>query len=642
MKNIARGSARFKNLMLGAVIFAAAANTFGQKELPISLIQGTKNVSAHDKEAVKATGIVTARIRNGFYIQTPDGKADADPATSEGIFVFTRTEPGGEATVGNLVTVTGTVGEFRPAAEPDSLPITQIIMQSGRDTIQVISRENAPPQPVMLTPEHFSQKVLDELERFEGMRVAVAELTVTQPTGGRVDVKTNRAESNGVFYGVVKGLPKPFRQPGYNLYDYIFLSDKAKDEFKKAYPKLPVFSSNPHRLRIESTAQLGSQAIDVPAQTGLKNIVGVMSYAYRAYSILTDPGTRPSIASTITQVALPPATEAQVSMAAMNIENFFDDQDDPEIREDILTTEAFNQRLRKISAAIRSLMGMPDVIGIVEVEGIAALKRLADKVNADAEAAGKPNPKYEAYLTEGNDGRGIDVGFIVKASKVKVLETKQLGKTDKYKHPQTKEELVLNDRPPLMLRGSINNGAAGQPFEFTVVVNHKKSFLGYDDPKQMDNVRLKKRLQAEFLAKFVQERQKANPQEKLVLLGDFNAYQFNDGIVDVIGTIKGKPAAAGEVLNPSEDMVDPDMINLVDLIAAEQRYSYHFDGNAQVLDHVLITAAMRPHVHGFGYARLNADFPAIARNDETRPERYADHDPGVAYFNLAPRAAATK
>ena len=470
----------------------------------------------------------------------------------------------------------------------------------------------------------------------------MAALTRTQPTGGRVDIKTNRAESNGVFYGVVKGLPKPFRLAGYNLYDYIFLGDKAKDEFKKAYPKLPVFGSNPHRLRIESTAQLGSQSIDVPAQTGLRNVAGVMHYAYRAYAILTDPAPRPSIANTITQVALSPATDGQVSMAAMNIENFFDDQDDPEIREDILTTEAFNQRLRKISAAIRSLMGMPDVIGIVEVEGIAALKRLADKVNSDAEAAGKPNPKYEAYLVEGNDGRGIDVGFLVKSSKVKVLDTKQLGKADKYKHPQTKEDLVLNDRPPLMLRGSVSDPAGGQTFEFTVIVNHLKSFLGYDDPKQMDNVRLKKRLQAESLAKFVQERQKANPQEKLVLLGDFNAYQFNDGIVDVIGTIKGKPALAGEVLNPSEDLVDPDMINLVDLIAAEQRYSYHFDGNAQVLDHVLITAAMRPHVHGFGYARLNADFPAIARNDETRPERYADHDPAVAFFNIVPRAAAPK
>jgi uncharacterized protein len=72
----------------------------------------------------------------------------------------------------------------------------------------------------------------------------------------------------------------------------------------------------------------------------------------------------------------------------------------------------------------------------------------------------------------------------------------------------------------------------------------------------------------------------------------------------------------------------------------DQRYSYHFDGNAQVLDHVLITAALRPYLHGFGYARLNADFPAASRNDDNRPERFSDHDPGIAYFNLTPKTAA--
>jgi len=106
-----------------------------------------------------------------------------------------------------------------------------------------------------------------------------------------------------------------------------------------------------------------------------------------------------------------------------------------------------------------------------------------------------------------------------------------------------------------MLRASFNDPKTGQPFEFTVVANHLKSFLGYDDPKQQDNVRMKKRLQAEFLAKFVQERQKANPAEKIILVGDFNAYQFNDGIVDQIGTIKGKPASKDEVMNPSDDLI---------------------------------------------------------------------------------------
>jgi len=337
---------------------------------------------------------------------------------------------------------------------------------------------------------------------------------------------------------------------------------------------------------------------------------------------------------------LPVPTDRQFTIAGMNLENFFDDQDDPDIKEDVLTPEAFERRLKKISMAVRDYLQMPDVIGTVEVENIAALKKLADKINSDAVAAGKPNPKYEAYLIEGNDGRGIDVGFLVKSSRVKVLEVKQFGKLDKFKNPDTGEDEFLNDRPPLMLRASIDDTKSGKPFEFTLVINHLKSFLGYSDPKQMANVRLKKRLQGEFLARFVQERLKADPNERIALLGDFNAFQFNDGVMDVIGTIKGKTAAKEEVLMASDDLLNPDLTDLVDVINAKEKYSYSFDGNAQAIDHILVSPAFVTNLKGFGYLRINADYPEILRNNDTRPERYSDHDPAIALFSLD--ASATK
>ena len=102
----------------------------------------------------------------------------------------------------------------------------------------------------------------------------------------------------------------------------------------------------------------------------------------------------------------------------------------------------------------------------------------------------------------------------------------------------------------------------------------------------------------------------------------------------MIGTIKGKPAAKGEVLNPSEDLVNPDLADLVDSINQNSRYSYSFDGNAQVIDHIIINGPMKRYIVGFGYARVNADYPEVYRNDENRPERYSDHDPAVAYFTF--------
>lgn len=616
-----------------AVLLLLSLNVaaLAQRDLAIAAIQGDKDLSPYDGQAVRITGVVTARIRTGFFVQTPDDKADADPNTSEGIFVFTRTDPPTEALIGNLVSVTGRVEEFRRNNEPNSLTITELAFQADRDQVRVISTGYELPKPIVLKTDDFKPNTIDQLERFEGMRVQANELIVISPTDGQVDVKNTRSESNGTFYGVLKGIKRPFREPGLEIAEYLFIDEKARAKFKSEFPKLPFFDMNPERLRIESSSQTGARPINVTVSTELSGITGVMHYAFRTNTLIVDADNRPKLSGTIKPNPLPVPKPGQFSVAGMNIENFFDDQDDPAFREDVVAPEAFQRRLNKISIAIRDVMKQPDVIGIVEAEGIYAISKLAEKINADSVAAGLPDPKYAAYLFEGIDGRGIDNGFLVKTSRVTILDNKQFGKAEKYKHPGTGEEVFLNDRPPHMLTVAIND-AAQRPFQFTIVVNHMKSYSGYNDPRQQDNVRLKKKLQAEFLAKWVNERQRAG--EKVILVGDFNSYEFSDGILDMIGTIKGAPAAKDAVFNASPDMVEPDLINLVDLIDVKQRYSYTFDGNAQTLDHILITQSLRSHVNGFGFARVNADFPEAFRADGLRPERFSDHDPAVVYFSF--------
>ena len=628
--------------------FAAALFTLGQtsvfaqKELAISAIQGDGVASPYERQQVKTSGVVTARRRDGFFLQTPDGKDDKDPKTSEGIYVFTKDAPSADAAIGSLISITGQVQEFRPrAANGATLPITEISMFADRDKIQVLEKSVSLPKPVEITAADFKENSITELEKYEGMRVIVPQLFVVAPTGGRTNNVENTSESNGTFFGVVKGMEKPFRGAGYDIFEYIFLSKSEKESFQKEHPGIKLFDGNPERLRIESLGLDGGTPLDVAAGTTLKDLSGVMHYSYNTWTILTDPNARPSVAGyESTVVKLPAATDRQFAVAGMNLENFFDDVDDPGIKEDIVKTEALKARMNKISLTIRERMQMPDVIGVVEAENLAVLKRLAEKINSDAVAAGKPDPKYAAFLEDGNDGRGIDNGFLVKTSRIKVVEVKQYGKDEKFASPGSSNEIYLNDRPPLMLRASMADPKTGEPFAFTVIVNHLKSFLGYNDPKRQDAVRLKKRLQAEFLAKLVETRQKADPNERIILLGDFNAYQFSDGIVDVVGTIKGTPAAKDAVLNPSDDLVNPDLVNLVDLITEKQRYSYNYDGNGQVLDHMIVTANLVPYVGGFGYARVNADFPESYRSDAARPERYSDHDAAIGYFSIDPKKAS--
>ncbi len=646
---------QFSKVVLVLTFFILAFDARAQKDRLISDVQGEKIVSPDEGQTARLTGIVTARLKGGFFIQTPDDKTDGNQATSEGIYVYTGSETAFQAAVGNLVSVTGTITEFRPKAEPASLPITELSMKKGTDTIKVISKNNPLPKPIVLTIADFASNKIDQLEKYEGMRIVVEALTVFAPTKGRVDNKTGISVSDGVFYGVLKGIPRPFREPGMNIYDFLFSKDK--DDLKKSFPKMPIFDANPETLRIDSDEQLAAQTteisdkekqnkfelvlqtraptIEVTSFAEIKNLVGVMHYGYQKYTILPDADNKAAMSGLIKSLPLPAPNERQFSLAGMNLENFFDDADDPSIKEDIVTSETFQNRMKKISMAIREYMQMPDVIGTVEVENLAVLKKLAEKINADAALAKQPNPKYQAYLIDGNDGRGIDVGFLVKSSRVQVVDVKQFGKDEKFKNPNSKDEDTLNDRPPLMLQAAINDPKTNNPVAFTVIVNHLKSFLGIDDPKDGGaRVRSKRGAQAEFLAKFVQERQKANPNEKIILLGDFNAFQFNDGIGDIIGVIKGTPAPKEQVLYASDDLVNPDLIDLVDLIKPEQRYSYSFDGNAQVLDHIIINQAMKKNLVGFGYSRLNADFPEVYRNESNRVERYSDHDPAIAYFTF--------
>jgi hypothetical protein len=318
----------------------------------------------------------------------------------------------------------------------------------------------------------------------------------------------------------------------------------------------------------------------------------------------------------------------EFTIASYNLERFYDDVDDP--GSDVkLTTTAYQGRLNKASLSIRNVLLMPDIVGVEEVEKLSVLEALAAKINADAVAAGVPNPGYEARLEEGNDTGGIDVGFLVKTSRVDIVSALQFGKDTTYNVPGGGTAL-LNDRPPLLLE-AIVHGPLG-PLPVTAIVNHLRSLNGIDDPADGARVQAKRLAQAEYLANLVQERQVADPTERIVLLGDFNAFEFSDGYVDVIGSVKGVPAPAASVVLTGADLVDPDLVDLADTVEAPERYSYSFDGNAQVLDHVIANGRAALRFSRLHYGRANADFPEAMRGDTTRAERLTDHDPAVAYF----------
>src|SRR3546814_4210099 len=94
-----------------------------------------------------------------------------------------------------------------------------------------------------------------------------------------------------------------------------------------------------------------------------------------------------------------------------------------------------------------------------------------------------------------------------------------------------------------------------------------------------------------------------------------------------MGTVTGRPSADDTTVVPGDgaDLVDPDLYDLTFLNTPDVSYSYAFDGNIQSLDHVLANAALMNAADvdtlSVSHARINADFPAVARNATDSPTR---------------------
>lgn len=622
---------------------------------PIHTIQGSGSTSPLSG-SISTSGIVTGTKSNGFFIQEPDATVDADPNTSEGIFVFTSSALPVAAAIGNSVQVTGTISEFSPSTDPSSPPVTELTSP----TVVLLSTGNPLPAPHTITAAETTApsgttNPLDSLEEFEGMRVTVASLTVTGATQGTITEPSATVASNGVFIGVVTGVARPFREPGIAISDPVPAPNPAN---------VPRFDENPERIRVDSDAQPGTTAIDVAAGTVITSITGPLDFAFRTYTIYPDAATPPTVGVQPGAVPVPTPTADELTVSSFNMERFFDTVDDPSTADPVLTTAAFNRRVAKASLVIRTIQKYPDVIGVEEVENLSTLQAVATQVNNDAVSIDLlPNPNYTAYLVEGNDIGGIDVGFLVKQSRVTTHSVTQLelpacdhvtaSTCYNYVDPNTGLLAILNDRPALVLIASIVR--SGAPFAapsgtpsllgFTVIVNHLRSLSSVADNTISGSgtvggrVREKRRKQAEFLANYIQGRQTANPNEKVITVGDLNAFRVNDGFVDSIGTILGTPAPADQVVLPSADLVNPNQTDLVDTLPSTQQYSYNFDGNAQTLDHIIVNPPALALLTRFAYARNDSDF--ATKNYETTNElRISDHDQPVAYFSLtAPTAA---
>lgn len=552
-----------------------------QTAVEIFEIQGAGLASPFATQTVTTKdNVVTAVAANGFFMQTPESRTDSNPETSDGIFVFTSGTP--PVQVGDLVDVTGEVVEF--------FDLTEF---ANNLTIMVTSSSNPLPGPVAFdadTPSPNQPQPENELERYEGMLVKVTSGTATAPSDRFGDAK------------IVAGPKRAFREPGI-LYPGL--------------PGLPVWDGNPEIFELDPN---GLGLNDVPIHAGIEIIsaVGPLTFSFGDYQLLPIELT---VAGSLSPRPVRERGDKEAIIATQNLERLYDDLDAPDLNEPVLTAGEFQARLSKISMQIRQVLKAPDILALQEVENLNTLQRLADQIESD-----DPALSYTPYLREGNDISGIDVAFLVRNT-VQVDSVKQIGKNARFGF--NGRDFTLHDRPPLILYGKIDSVAQ---FPITVMAVHNRSLSGITG-RDSTRVRTKRFKQALWISQRIQEMQQANPDIHLLVTGDFNAFQFTDGYVDVLGQITGNldPAPA---LFTGSDEVDPDLTNQILSLPAEERYSFIFRGSAQALDHMLTSQAFNPFVSGTAYARGNSDAPISFEDDATTPLRSADHDGLALYVNF--------
>ncbi len=520
----------------------------------------------------------------------------------------TYTSPATPVAVGDELTVTGTVDEFGTGGT-----LTEIVSVTN---ITVIDTGNTFPDAVTLDStilDPTSSYPQPQLEKYESMRMSAASLVSVSPNDGFKDVIT-----------VLPSVPRQqvFREPGIPSGNAI----PPDPTSGTPDPNIPIWDRNPERLKLDTNGRAGAPNTAYTSKVTFTAVAGPLDFAFGEYRLI--PETALSASSNLIAAPIPTPAADEFTIAGYNIENFNNNA---------------TQR-QKAALTVRQILHYPDIIGTVEIFDLADLQALRDQINNDAVAAGDPNPQYEAYLVEADgtsEDSDQDVGFLVKSSRVSMTSVTQEREEETFTEPGG-GTAILHDRPPLVL-DAVVDPAGANPRRVIVVVNHLRSFIDVelvagDGPR----VREKRKKQAESLADLLDELQDNNAGVPVISVGDYNAFQFNSGYDDSMSVIQGNPTPDDQiVVDQSPDLVDPDLVNLIELVPADERYSFFFDddGAMQVLDHHIANIAARAINTRVAIAHVNADFPgdpaAAFATDATRPERNSDHDPVVSYYSLA-------
>jgi predicted extracellular nuclease len=585
-------------------------------------------------EAVVTSLFERSDVLDGFFVQEEDADADADPRTSEGLFVFCRSTCPAALAAGDLVQVTGTATEFAG--------MTQLDVTSG--AVRVLSSGQALPTAVaVLLPAAGSTRDAATFEAVEGMVVTVpGTLAVSEYfTLARFGtISLTAGERPYQFTHTSLPSPEGFAAFSADLATRTILLDDDNNDNNDAISGPDADEPYPYPapgLSVDDTLRGGDT---------VSGLTGVLHWSFSgsgspdAWRLRPITGQEPAFTRTNPRTAKPEDVGGRLRVASFNVLNYFTTLDDTastssgpcgptggaDCRGADSAAELERQRA-KIVAALTAID--PHIAGLIEIQNDAGAAT-ADLVAALNTATAPGTYAFVETGTIGSDA--IKQAFVYQPSAVRPVGSPAI--LDSSDDPRFVDTL---NRPALVQ--TFEEVATGE--RVTVAVNHfksKGSGCGPGDPDPQDgqgNCNLTRTQAARALADFLSTDPTGSGDSDVLVIGDLNSYRNEDPIRAL--------EAAGYT-------------DLVEQFGGDKAYGYLFDGQLGYLDHALANASLLPQVTGATEWHINADeVPLLDYNDtvhdargestferESRarplyaadPYRSSDHDPVVIGLNL--------
>jgi predicted extracellular nuclease len=544
---------------------------------PLHTIQGTGSAATAGSFTVEAivTGIYPTLSPAGFYIQEEDADADADPNTSEGIFVVSATP----VAVGDKVRVAGTVLEG--AASPS---FNQAVFSTA--TVTIINSGNPVPATVDIT---LPVTAIADYEKYEGMRVRFpGTLTVTDNDnlGSFGELKLS---SGGLVYQPTQIVdPNDDPASGNNssgasnvaAVNALIASNNLRtillDDGRGAIPTLPY-------VNVDNTVRVGST---------IDNITGILGFAFSQYRIQPIAAAVPSFTHAARPSVPGYGAGANLKVASFNVLNYFDGTPNAGLPNPIAAgfptprgAHSATEFTRQRDKIINALSGPgpdyinADVVGLIEIanngtNNPSAIQNLVDGLNS-VMGAGTYAFINDGATTQTNNTDQIRCAIIYKPSVVTPVGAAMLGNN------------AIFDRPPLAQ--TFNLISTNKTFNF--IVNHFKSKGGTGtgaDADQGDGQAAfndRRKQQATALLTFINGTViPTSGTNRIISVGDYNAY-YEEDPMDILRT--GGYTVASSATS----------------------YSYLFGGQLGSLDHAVVSPSLTGTITGIAKWNTNSAEP---------------------------------